>query len=297
MDGELMPLAVMIPGQGSQFRGMGQDVFPRYPGLTRFASELLGYDLAALCRDDPDGLLADTAYTQPALFFVNALHLFERERREERAADHFLGHSLGEYNALLAAGVFDLETGLRIVRRRAELMAGAVGGGMTAVMNTSEDRLARMFAEGGVEGVDIAAFNTDAQLVVAASGPVLGAAHETLRNRGVRFVPLRVGGAFHSRYMEPARREFAAFLEGFTFHEPRVPVISNVTARPHESRALRERLAEQLVRPVRWTDSIRYLMSLDGPLEYQEVGGKDLTRMVEHIRSATVMAGRDRSGE
>ncbi|MFF2808189.1 ACP S-malonyltransferase [Streptomyces sp. NPDC058000] len=282
-----MAFAVLIPGQGSQFRGMGQDVFPKYPGVTQFASDLLGYDLVALCRDDPGGRLADTAYTQPALFVVNALHLFERERREERTADYCLGHSLGEYNALMAAGVLDLETGLRIVRRRAELMAEAVGGGMTAVMNTSEARLAEIFAEDGVEGVDIAAFNTDAQVVVAAPERVLEAAHAALRNRGVRFVPLRVGGAFHSRYMESARREFARFLEGFSFGAPRVRVISNVTARPHEPGRIRERLAEQLVRPVRWTDSIRYLMSR-GELECQEVGGKDLTRMVQHIRTVGV---------
>ncbi|WP_411127859.1 ACP S-malonyltransferase [Streptomyces sp. x-19] len=279
-----MAFAVLIPGQGSQFRGMGQDVFPKYPGVTQFASDLLGYDLVALCRDDPGGRLADTAYTQPALFVVNALHLFERERREERTADYCLGHSLGEYNALMAAGVLDLETGLRIVRRRAELMAEAVGGGMTAVMNTSEARLAEIFAEDGVEGVDVAAFNTDAQVVVAAPERVLEAAHAALRNRGVRFVPLRVGGAFHSRYMESARCEFARFLEGFSFGAPRVRVISNVTARPHEPGRIRERLAEQLVRPVRWTDSIRYLMSR-GELEFQEVGGKDLTRMVQHIRT------------
>ncbi|WP_275466510.1 ACP S-malonyltransferase [Streptomyces noursei] len=279
-----MAFAVLIPGQGSQFRGMGQDVLPKYPGVTQFASDLLGYDLVALCRDDPGGRLADTAYTQPALFVVNALHLFERERREERTADYCLGHSLGEYNALMAAGVLDLETGLRIVRRRAELMAEAVGGGMTAVLNTPEARLAEIFAEDGVEGVDIAAFNTDAQVVVAAPERVLGAAHAALRNRGVRFVPLRVGGAFHSRYMESARREFARFLEGFSFGAPRVRVISNVTARPHEPGRIRERLAEQLVRPVRWTDSIRYLMSR-GELEFQEVGGKDLTRMVQHIRT------------
>ncbi|MGW5114004.1 ACP S-malonyltransferase [Streptomyces noursei] len=282
-----MAFAVLIPGQGSQFRGMGQDVFPKYPGVAQFASDLLGYDLVALCRDDPGGRLADTAYTQPALFVVNALHLFERERREERTADYCLGHSLGEYNALMAAGVLDLETGLRIVRRRAELMAEAVGGGMTAVMNTSEARLAEIFAEDGVEGVDIAAFNTDAQVVVAAPERVLEAAHAALRNRGVRFAPLRVGGAFHSRYMESARREFARFLEGFSFGAPRARVISNVTARPHEPGRIREQLAEQLVRPVRWADSIRYLMSR-GELEFQEVGGKDLTRMVQHIRTVGV---------
>ncbi|MGW6793684.1 acyltransferase domain-containing protein [Streptomyces chartreusis] len=282
-----MAFVTMVPGQGSQFRGMGQDVFPRYPGLTRFASDLLGYDLAALCRDDPDGRLSQTAYTQPALFFVNALLSFEQERRETRPVDYWLGHSLGEYNALLAAGVYDLETGLRIVHRRAELMATAVGGGMTAVINLSEAQLAQAFAEDGVEGVDVAVFNTDAQLVIAASTPIMENAHAALLKRAVRFVPLRVSGAFHSRYMESARRDFARFLEGFPFNAPQVPVISNVTARPHYPGEIRERLAEQLVRPVRWAQSIRYLMSLEGDnLEFQEIGGRELLRMVESIRLA-----------
>ncbi|MYR12296.1 acyltransferase domain-containing protein, partial [Streptomyces sp. SID724] len=106
--------AILFPGQGSQFRGMGADVFGHYPGITRFACDLLGYDLPARCRDNQDDVLSRTECTQPALFTVNALHAFERERREGRPADCYLGHSLGEYNALLAAGVFDFETGLQI---------------------------------------------------------------------------------------------------------------------------------------------------------------------------------------
>lgn len=278
-----MVFAVMIPGQGSQFRGMGQDLVPRYPGLMRFASELLGYDLVALCRDDPDGYLAKTEYTQPVLFVINALRLFERERDEKRASDYFLGHSLGEYNALLAAGVFDFETGLLIVRRRAELMAQAVGGGMTAVMNITETRLTEIFTEDGVEGVDVAAYNTDKQMVIAAPLQNLGSAHSALRNRGVRFVPLQVGGAFHSRYMKVAQREFSSFLQSFSFGAPQIPVISNVTARPHDPKRIHERLTEQLVESVRWTDSIRYLMSKGEALEHEEVGGKDLTGMVKQI--------------
>jgi malonyl CoA-acyl carrier protein transacylase len=279
-----MAFAVMVPGQGSQFRGMGQDIFPRYPGLTRFASDLLGYDLVALCCDDPDGRLNETAYTQPALFFVNALLLFEQKHREVRPVDYWLGHSLGEYNALLAAGVYDLETGLRIVHRRAHLMAGAVGGAMTAVVNLAEAQLAQIFAEDGIIGVDLAAFNTDTQVVIAASEPAMEDAHAALRNRGVKFVPLQVSGAFHSRYMEPARRDFTRFLESFSFNAPQVPVISNVTARPHVPSEIPERLAEQLVRPVRWAESIRYLMSLEDDLEFKEVGGRGLLNMVDSIR-------------
>ncbi|MFF4407787.1 ACP S-malonyltransferase [Streptomyces sp. NPDC001404] len=282
-----MPFAILFPGQGAQFRGMGADVFHRYPGLTRFACDLLGYDLVALCRDDPDGLLSRTEYTQPALYTVNALHTFERTHREDRQADCCLGHSLGEYNALLAAGVFDFETGLRLVQRRGALMAAASGGGMTAVMDTPEERLREILAQDGVEGVDVAGYNTDAQIVIAGPSGVLRDAHAALQRRDVRCVPLRVSAPFHSRYMEPARVAFEDFLRQFTFAEPVVPVIANVTGRPYEKGAIVRTLSEQLVAPVRWTDSIRGLLAHDTPLECEEVGGKSLLRMVDGIRGSS----------
>ncbi|WP_243794769.1 ACP S-malonyltransferase [Saccharopolyspora gloriosae] len=285
-----MVFAVLFPGQGAQFRGMGADVFGRYPGLTRFACDLLGYDLVALCRDDPDGVLAQTRHTQPALYTVNALHMFERAHHEQRQADYYLGHSLGEYNALLAAGVFDFETGLRLVKKRAELMAAAHGGGMTAVMDTPEPQLREIFAADGVAGVDVAGFNTDQQLVIAAPDNVLHAAHIALKERGVRFAPLRVSAPFHSRYMAPARDEFEEFLRGFTFAQPQVPVIANVTGRAHRPGEMVRTLSEQLVEPVRWTDSIRHLLAADPELECEEVGGQSLLRMVARIRKATPVA-------
>ncbi|MEU6351072.1 acyltransferase domain-containing protein [Streptomyces sp. NPDC047072] len=281
-----MSFAVLFPGQGAQFRGMGADVLGRYPALTEFACDLLGYDLAAVCRDDPDGMLARTECTQPALFVVNALHLFERQRREERRADYYLGHSLGEYNALLAAGVFDFQTGLRLVKRRGELMAAASDGGMTAVLNVPERQLLEILREDGIESVDLAAFNTDAQLVIAGPHPDLRTAHEALARRGVRFVPLRVGGPFHSRYMDPARVVFEKYLKEFTFHDPHTPVIANATGLPHLPGEFVRALGDQLVRPVRWTDSVRHLLGQDPSLECEEVGGRSLLDMVRKIAAS-----------
>ncbi|MDI2032023.1 acyltransferase domain-containing protein [Saccharopolyspora sp. TS4A08] len=285
-----MVFALLFPGQGAQFRGMGDDLFWRYPGLTRFAAGVLGYDLAALCRDDPDGVLARTRYTQPALFVVNALHTFEREHDEQRRADYYLGHSLGEYNALLAAGAFDFETGLRLVAKRAELMDAASGGGMTAVMDVPEPRLREIFAEHDVSGVDIAGYNTDQQLVIAATDEVLRAAHAALKEHRVRFAPLKVSAPFHSRYMAPVRAEFEEFLRGFTFDTPHTPVIANTTGRPHRPDGLVAALGEQLVSPVRWTDSVRHLLSADPDLEHEEIGGRAVQRMVTRIRQATPVA-------
>ncbi|MFE4009194.1 ACP S-malonyltransferase [Streptomyces sp. NPDC059112] len=294
--GGITVFAIFFPGQGAQFRGMGADVFGRYPGMTRFACDLLGYDLVSRCRDNQDDVLSRTECTQPALFTVNALHTFERERREAPPADYCLGHSLGEYNALLAAGVFDFETGLRIVKKRGELMAAASGGGMSAVMNTPAPRLLDVLREDGVEGVDVAAYNTDAQVVIAGGDSALRAAHAALKARGIRFASLRVGAAFHSRHMEPVRSEFDSFLKEFTFAEPRTTVISNVTGRPYERGTIPEMLSRQLVEPVRWADSIRYLLSLGAGLEYEEIGGNSLLRMVRSIEKAGSRDALSKSG-
>ncbi|MFH8410887.1 acyltransferase domain-containing protein [Streptomyces sp. NPDC018019] len=284
-----MRLAILFPGQGAQFRGMGADVFGRYPGLTRFACDLLGYDLVALCRDDPEGLLSLTQYTQPALYTVNALHTFERTRREDRKADCYLGHSLGEYNALLAAGAFDFETGLQLVRKRGELMAAASGGGMTAVMHTPASRLHDILAQEGIDGIDVAGHNTDEQIVVAGPAAELRTLHTALERRKIRFAALRVSAPFHSRYMAPARAEFEEFLRKFTFADPDPAVIANVTGRPYEKGAIVPTLGAQLVEPVRWTDSVRHLLSVDPATECEEVGGTALLRMVQKIRTATAL--------
>ncbi|NEW72706.1 ACP S-malonyltransferase [Streptomyces rhizosphaericus] len=285
-----MPFAVLFPGQGAQFRGMGADVFDRYPALTEFACDLLGYDLAAICRDNPDDILARTECTQPALFVVNALHTFEREHREERRADYYLGHSLGEYNALLAAGVLDFRTGLRLVKKRGELMAAASDGGMTAVLGLPEHELLDMFRQEGIATVDLAGLNSDTQLVISGPIPDLRVAHEALTRRGVRFVPLRVGGPFHSRYMDPARVEFEEYLANFTFNAPHTPVIANVTGLPHVRGEFVRNLGNQLVQPVRWADSIRYLLGRESPLECEEVGSRSLLSMVKKISGAAAPA-------
>ncbi|MFJ5034436.1 ACP S-malonyltransferase [Streptomyces sp. NPDC088560] len=281
---DIMVFAVLFPGQGSQMKGMGADLFDRYPGLTRFACDLLGYDLVALCQDNPASRLSRTEYTQPALYTVNALRMFERVHREERGADFLLGHSLGEYNALLTAGAFDFETGLKLVKKRGELMAAASGGGMTAVMDVPEIRLLEMFREDGIEGIDLAGFNTPTQVVIAGTTVELQAAHAALEHRKVRFAPLDVSAPFHSRYMAPAREEFERHLRQFTFSEPSVPVIANVTGRPYEQGSIVQMLCDQLVEPVRWVDSIRHLLAIDGLMECEEIGGRALLRMVDRIR-------------
>ena len=131
----------MFPGQGSQSKGMGADLFDRFRHLAEQADDILGYSIRELCVDDPRDELGNTRFTQPALYVVNAMSYYARMEESGRAPDVVAGHSLGEFNALLAAGCFDFATGLRLVRRRGELMAQVSGGAMAAVMNASKDEI------------------------------------------------------------------------------------------------------------------------------------------------------------
>ncbi|SRR6266851_2334823 len=278
--------AVIFPGQGSQARGMGGDLFDRFPELAATADEILGYSVARLCREDPRGQLDQTQFTQPALFVVNALTYMARRQDGEPVPDYFAGHSLGEYNALCAAGAFDFATGLRLVRERGRLMAAATGGGMAAAIGLTEDAVRGVLARGNLSGIDLANHNTPDQFILSGPRELIESAREAVLAAGARYLPLRVSGAFHSRYMEPARSEFQLVLAGCEFHPLDVPVVANVTGRPYEPGSVRETLAEQLVRPVRWEQSVRHLLAA-GVTTFDEVGpGQALTGLVRKIRQA-----------
>jgi len=281
--------AIIFPGQGSQFKGMGKDVFPLFSERTKSASEILGYSLEDLCLNDAQGKLSQTQYTQPALFVVNALHYY-RQRELQTAdkidaqLDFLAGHSVGEYNALLAAGVFSFETGLRLVKKRGELMGAASGGGMAAVLGISSSEVRAMLDEHQLGQVDIANFNTPTQTVIAGKRDQLAAAAEMFAQKNLRCVLLNVSAAFHSRHMQSAQADFAEFLKQFHFEAPGVKVIANVTARPYDQARIADTLARQIASPVQWVDSIRYLMG-KGEVEFQEIGASVLSKMVVEIKA------------
>ncbi|WP_345073293.1 ACP S-malonyltransferase [Phytohabitans flavus] len=279
--------AVVFPGQGSQARGMGGDLFTRFPDLTATADQILGYSVAELCREDPRGQLDQTQFTQPALFVVNALAYLARRQDGEPAPDYFAGHSLGEYNALCAAGAFDFATGLRLVCERGRLMAASTGGGMAAAVGLTEEAVREVLSRGALSGIDLANHNAPDQFIVSGPREAVESAREAVLAAGARaYLVLRVSGAFHSRYMEPARREFEQVLAGCEFRPPQVPVVANVTGRPYEPGSVREILAEQLVRPVRWERSVRHMLAA-GVSTFDEVGpGEVLTGLVKKIRQA-----------
>jgi trans-AT polyketide synthase/acyltransferase/oxidoreductase domain-containing protein len=265
---------------------MGAALFDRYPDWTDAASEILGYSIRELCVDDPRTELVLTQFTQPALYVVNALTF--RARQEEGAAPpgFVAGHSLGEYNALQASGVFDFATGLKMVKQRGALMAKVSGGGMAAVIGMAPADIERLLGTSD-EGraLDVANFNSFDQTVIAGPTDAIAAVKPLFEAAGVKlFVPLKVSAPFHSRYMREPQAEFSAFLDGFTFGTPAIPVIANATARPYDPAAVRPTLASQIGSPVKWLDSMLYLLD-QGVTEVQEVGpGNVLTKLVAQIR-------------
>jgi trans-AT polyketide synthase/acyltransferase/oxidoreductase domain-containing protein len=277
--------AVIFPGQGSQSRGMGGDLFARFPELTAQADEILGYSVATLCSEDPDHQLDQTQFTQPALFVVNALTHLARTRAGGGVPGYFAGHSLGEYNALWAAGAFDFATGLRLVRERGRLMAAATGGGMAATVGLTGDAVRNVLADHGLGEIDVANQNSPEQFILSGPRELIESAGAVFRAAGARaYLPLRVSGAFHSRYMQPVRREFERILADYEFRPLEVPVVANVTGRPYSTASVPDTLAEQLVRPVLWEQGIRHLMAA-GVTSFEEVGPGDvLTGLVTRIR-------------
>ncbi|MEV6116046.1 ACP S-malonyltransferase [Streptomyces sp. NPDC052109] len=286
-----MAVVWVFPGQGAQRVGMGAEVLDRYPDLVRQADAILGYGLREVCLTGAAPGLADTRSVQPALFVVNALSWLAH-RAEHPAPDVLAGHSLGEYDALFAAGCFDFATGVRMVQRRGELMSRAGGGGMVAVLGAAPDRLASVLARAGVDDVDLANRNSAEQVVLAGPHDSLRRAADAVRGAGLgRCVPLRVSAPFHSRHMAAAAAEFDDFLAGITFTDPRIPVVSNVTGRPYPPGAVRELLVSQIVGSVRWWESMSRLLD-EGVTELVEIGpGRVLTDLWTAIRKQPATPG------
>lgn len=281
-----MSLICLFPGQGSQAKGMGAELFDRYADWTADADRVLGYSIRELCVDDPRGELGLTQFTQPALYVVSAL-TYRAKRDDGMAAPAFVaGHSLGEYDALLVAGCFNFATGLEMVKERGRLMGQVSGGGMAAVIGMDPERIQEVLAGSGAgRQLDVANFNSFDQTVIAGPKGDLESVKALFEAEGVRaYIPLNVSAPFHSRYMRDPQRAFDTFLQGFAFNAPEIPVVANVSGRPYPADMVRQTLSEQIGNSVQWLQSILYLMKQPEP-EFVECGpGTVLTKMLAAIR-------------
>jgi malonyl CoA-acyl carrier protein transacylase len=275
----------LFPGQGSQKIGMGEELFARFPAQVAEADAVLGWSIADLCSRDPQRQLNLTRFTQPALFVVNALSFLDRVARMGELPDYVAGHSLGEYNALFAAGVFNFRTGLNIVRQRAELMDRESGGAMAAIVGLSMPQIRQMLTDASLAGIDLANLNSHGQTVISGPESEIVAAQVLMEKAGAQLCKrLPVSAAFHSRYMIRASQDFARFIEPIALAEPTMPVVSNVSARPHTLADLKQKLAEQITHPVRWVDSMEWLLQKPDT-EFFEIGpGHVLTGLLRRIK-------------
>jgi malonyl CoA-acyl carrier protein transacylase len=267
---------------------MGAELFDRYPDWTKAADDALGYSIRELCLDDPRGELGQTAFTQPALFVVNAMSYRARTDQGLAPPAFVAGHSLGEYNALVASGVFDFTNGLRMVRERGALMGRISGGGMMAVIGLAPERIEAVLGESEAgRRVDVANFNSPEQTVLAGVREDLAAIEAALKAAGARAcIILKVSAPFHSRYMHEPMRQFKAFLTNFEFGPPSIPVVANLTGLPYAPDVLHGTLADQIGHSVRWLDSMRFLVG-QGVTDFEEVGpGTVLTKLVAQIRKS-----------
>ncbi|KZN48848.1 ACP S-malonyltransferase [Pseudoalteromonas luteoviolacea] len=275
----------IFPGQGSQYVGMGKKLFGEFSQQVELADEILGYSITELCLVDPNKQLNNTCFTQPALFVVSALAYLQQQKQDVISADYFAGHSLGEYTALFAAGAMSFEMGLKLVKKRGELMSQAAPGAMAAVLNVQEVELRNCLQEHQLTGIDIANLNAPDQIVISGLVDDIDKSQQIIERLGARFIKLNTSGAFHSRYMAPAQREFAKYIAGFNFSSPHTPVIANVTAHPIKENEIANCLIEQLTQPVKWTQSIEFLLA-QGEMVFTELGPKKvLTKLVDNIKN------------
>jgi [acyl-carrier-protein] S-malonyltransferase len=291
----LSRIAFLFPGQGAQFVGMGKRLAESLPGVRRLyesASQILGYDLAALCFEGPAEQLDSTVGSQPAIF-VTSLAALEWLRSEAPdvvlSCEAAAGLSLGEYTAMVFAGVMDFEAGLTLVQQRGAAMqeaADATPSGMVSILGLERVEVEALCGKArGGDVLEIANLLCPANVVISGSNAACERAAEMAPSMGaMKAVPLAVAGAFHTRIMRPADQRLAEALAGVPMHRPKIPVISNVDARPHDDpEEIRDLLVRQVLQQVRWEESVRYLLA-EGFNAFYEVGpGRVLRGLLRRI--------------
>ena len=283
-------IAFVFPGQGSQYVEMGKDFYDNYEVAREYfdkANEILDIDLKKLCFEGPEDELTETQNTQPAIFTVSMI-AYEILKAEGIEPNMVAGHSLGEYAALCSAGVFDFETGLKLVRKRGELMASAVSEGskgtMAAIIALKRDKIEEICSE--VDGVcELANINSPIQIVISGEEKAVHSAMEKAEEAGAKkIVELNVSSAFHSQLMEPAKNKLEEYINTIEFNDPEVPVIANSTADFVKNREeIVAALKEQLTNPVRWVESMELMGENDIELALEVGPGRVLKSLMRRI--------------
>ena len=282
-------IAFLFPGQGSQAVGMGKDIYENYAEAKNIydtANEILGKSITGLCFDGPEDDLKQTVNTQPCIV-TTSIALMEALRSEINIIPNYTaGHSLGEYCAMYTADVMSLETTLKLIQKRADLMNSVKGGSMAAILNSTEEVLKAGLAEGSKIGyVDVANYNSPAQVVITGDEAAVKAAGDyILANGARRVVPLAVSGAFHSKFMQEAGAVFAEFIQDVDLNDSSIPVITNVDAELTEhAEDFRAKMPRQIYSSVHWTQTIQKMIE-EGVDTFIEIGpGKVLAGLNKKI--------------
>ncbi|MBN6185869.1 ACP S-malonyltransferase [Aneurinibacillus sp. BA2021] len=286
-------VAFIFPGQGSQYVGMGADLYEKEAAAKAVfdqADQALGFSLSALCFEGPEDTLRLTANTQPAILTASTAVLAVVKEKLKMTPDYVAGHSLGEYSALVAAEALAFADAVQIVRARGEYMEEAVPAGqgaMSAVMGMERDALAevcRTVTEAG-HPVQLANLNCPGQIVISGSAQGVAQAGEEAKAGGAkRVIPLNVSGPFHSMLMEPAAKKLSAALDRYEIHDARTAVVANVSADVVQAKEeIKEALIQQVASPVLWEDSVRFMLESGVDL-FIEIGpGTVLSGLVKKL--------------
>ena len=282
-------IAFVFPGQGAQSVGMGKDLYENFDSAKKVfdtADKVLGKSVTSLCFDGPEEDLKQTVNTQPSIVTMSiaALEAFKSELNI--TPTYTAGHSLGEYCAMYASGVMDLETTLKAIQKRADLMGQVKGGAMAAILNAPAGSLEEVLEKASSVGyVDVANYNSPAQVVITGDEAAVAKAGELLMEAGARrVVPLAVSGAFHSKFMEGAGHEFESFVSELELNNASVPVFTNVDAQATILVAeFKNKMPRQIYSSVNWTQTIQNMVN-EGVDTFIEIGpGKVLSGLIKKI--------------